>query len=491
MNDDYKNIDPIFDPDTEITNTELNINTTNIDVTEPIFEPIHTPIERGEVHATFNSDNSNSYQPDTSYQGDNSTTPTYTTPPPIYNTDNPKRKHKFLRFTALFVVFVFLGGVVFGAGYGSALYFGNQLTPSLIQNTQKLTFDVNRIEPVVSPTAITQTSDTIVSSIAKAAGPSVVTVTSTFVVNNRSFFSNSAYEGEGTGSGIIYDIRDNDLLIITNHHVIENANKVEITFHEGISLPAEIIGYDSRMDLAVLSIPLSTIDDSDIEDITVASFGDSTNLEVGELAVAIGNPLGKEFSSTVTAGVISAIGRELNIDGANLTLLQTDAAINPGNSGGALVNSKSEVIGVNTAKYVDESVEGMGFSIPVHLALPVIKNIIDNASGTDLAYSTNIDKPFLGVKISNITDEIYNETGMPFGIYVTDVIPNSAADKAGILTGDVIYSINGQKLMTTDDLFDTLSSKKVGDVIKINVTRGDEVISLEAQLTRYGDVVTD
>lgn len=409
----------------------------------------------------------------------------------------PPRKRpirKFFRFVALFVVFVFLGGVIFGAGYGSAIYLGAQLTPDLVESTNTLTFDVNRIEPVISTSANIETSTNVVASIAKTAGPSVVTVTSSFSVNSNNLFGRSNNEVEGTGSGIIYELRDTDLLIVTNHHVIEDANSVEITFYDGITLDADIIGYDSQMDLAVVSIPLSVLDNSDVEDITVATFGDSELLEVGELAVAIGNPLGKEFSTTVTAGVISAVDRQLTIDNTELHLIQTDAAINPGNSGGALLNASGEVIGINTAKYIDESVEGMGFSIPTHLALPTITEIIESSSGTDISPETvtqelSSDRPFLGVGIDDITDEIYNQTNMPFGVYVTKVFENSAADEAGLEVGDVIYSIDGERLNNTDDLFSVLSEKVVGDTIKISVARGEDVHHLEATLTKASDVI--
>ncbi len=429
--------------------------------------------------------------------------PTYkTTPPqevdyretedPVPNQTKKKTKRSFPRFVALFVVFIFLGGITFGAGYSTALYLGDQLTPSLIQSqAQKLTFDVNQIEPVVSSNSTLYESTNLVSSIAKTAGPSVVTITSSYLVNQNNFFNSQTFEREGTGSGIIYKLRNDDLLIITNHHVIADANGVEVTFSDNTHLPGDIIGYDSRNDLAVISVSLEDIDNSDLSDITVATFGDSEALEVGELAVAIGNPLGKEFSNTVTAGVVSAVNREITISETSLTLIQTDAAINPGNSGGALVNSNGEVIGINTAKYVNESVEGMGFAIPVHIGLPVIETIIENGSGEDVAYAMNDDKPFLGVQISDINEQIYNETGMPFGIYVTEVYENSAAANAGVEAGDVIYSLNGQKLMNTDDLFDALSDKAVGDVIKLSVARGDQVLNLEAQLTRYGDVITE
>ncbi len=464
MNDKFENIDPIYQK--EDNPNENNATSDN-----------HSPYR--------------SYPPSYNYTPPQDVDYRETQEPPS-SQEPKKRKRSFPRFVALFVVFVFLGGIVFGAGYSTALYLGDQLTPQLIQaQAKKLSFDVNQIEPVVTTNSTLYESDNIVSSIAKTAGPSVVTITSTYLVNQNSFFSNRTFETEGTGSGIIYKLRDDDLLVITNHHVIKDAKGVEVTFSDNTHLPGEIIGYDSRRDLAVVSVSLDDIDKSELSDITVATFGDSEDLEVGELAVAIGNPLGKEFSNTVTTGVISAVNREIEISDSTLTLIQTDAAINPGNSGGALVNSRGEVIGINTAKYVDESVEGMGFSIPVHIALPVIDSIIETGSGDDVAYAMSDDKPFLGVQISDINEQIYSETGMPFGIYVTEVYENSAAANAGIEAGDVIYSIDGQNLMNTDDLFDALSDKSVGDTIKISVSRGDQVLSFETILTRYGDVITE
>ncbi len=411
-----------------------------------------------------------------------------------YNSDeleiiNPKphspqkslKRFAFFRFVSIFIMFVFLGGVVFGAGYGTAIYLGSQLTPNLIKENNQTSLDVNRIENIVSSTTSNNSSDSI-AVIAKTAGPSVVTVTSTISFN--SVFNNSTQKTEGTGSGIIYDITDDNLLIITNHHVIEDSSNIEITLQNGVSLHADVVGYDSRMDLAVLSLSLVDLNAVGVNNITVATFGDSTILQVGELAVAIGNPLGKEFSSTVTAGVISAINRELNIDGSNLSLLQTDAAINPGNSGGALVNSSGEVIGINTAKFIDEKVEGMGFSIPTHIALPVIRRIIESDSGTD-------EKPFLGVKISDINEDIYNETGMPFGIYIIKVYENSAAEIAGLQAGDVIFSIDKKRLVNSADLFNILSTKNVGDTIIISISRGDENFDFSATLSKYSDVITD
>jgi len=456
------------------------------------IEPIYSDQEIDPIYATqdnYTEDWSASHLEQAPIASENTSKESIPASPS--NKRQQRRRRPLLRFTALFVAFVFLGGVVFGAGYGTALYLGEQLTPSLVNKTQSLTFDVNRIEPVVSSTITQDSSKSIVSAIAKSTGPSIVTISSTIEVNQRSFFSNGTYEAEGTGSGILYQLRDNDLLIVTNHHVIEGAKKVVVTFHEGESFDADIIGYDSRMDLAVLSIPLSTLDESQLKDITIAKFGNSNELEVGEIAVAIGNPLGKQFTSTVTAGVISAVNREITIEGTQLNLLQTDAAINPGNSGGALVNSLGEVIGINTAKYADVNIEGMGFAIPSSIAVPIIEKIIINPTGSDIAYSLDADRPFLGVKIADITEDLYAQTGMPFGVYVTDVVDGSAAAIAGIEAGDVIYSIDGIKIINTDALFDSLAKKVVGDIVKISVARGDQVVTVEATLTSYGDVMTE
>ncbi|MBN2222958.1 MAG: trypsin-like peptidase domain-containing protein [Vallitaleaceae bacterium] len=461
----------------------MNTNENNINDLDPIYEPVIDTTAKEvqyEDHTPF--ENQPSFE---------QATPIYQQAPAVPQEQKVRTKRKFPRFVALFVLFIFLGGIVFGAGYTTAIYIGDQLTPSLVARTNTLSFDVNRIEPVISNATTQETASGSIPLIAKTVGPVVVTITSEVEYTAGSFWGDQTYVNEGTGSGIIYQLRDEDLLIITNHHVIENAKSVDITFDEGHSLEAEILGFDSTMDLAVLSIPLDELDASEIASITEATFGDSEALEVGELAVAIGNPLGKEFSNTVTAGVISAVDREIEIDSTKLVLIQTDAAINPGNSGGALVNRNGEIIGINTAKYVDESVEGMGFSIPIHLALPIIENIVENGNGEDLAYAMTDDKPFLGVSISDITEDIYQSTGMPFGIYVADVYEGSAADLAGIEAEDIIYAMDGQKLANVDALYEALADKKVGDVISISVARGDKIVKVEATLTRYGDINTN
>lgn len=518
MDEKYNNIDPIYEPINQTNEAASSASDQDSPIIDADYEPVEQTYERRSYHPDVTSDygstqktydyESSTYRPykpihsfdpfdEEEYYGRDNETTTATQTPPVEPPQNkPRKRFRFFRFVAMFVVFVFLGGIVFGAGYTTAIYLGSELTPELVQaEPQTLSFDVNQIENVVSTTTTEEAGSSIVT-IAETAGPSVVTISSTVEVQFNSFFGTQSQTQTGTGSGVMYKITDDDLLIVTNHHVIEDASRVQVTMHDGITLDAEVVGYNSKMDLAVLSIPLIRLEEEGSQDITVATFGDSEALKVGEIAVAIGNPLGARFSSTVTAGVISAVDRELNINGTNLTMLQTDAAINPGNSGGALVNSKGEVIGINTAKQVDESVEGMGFSIPIHLAIPVINAIEESGEGNDIAVfesdrELTPDKPFLGVSISDITNEIFAETQMPFGVYITYVFPNSGAEAAGIQTGDVLYSIDGTRLMTSDDLFDILSTKEVGDTIKISLSRDEENIQVEATLTRYGDVITD
>lgn len=417
---------------------------------------------------------------------------------PVYSdpVSKPKKKRtafKFFRKTVAFALIIFLAGGIFGGGYFSALYFGNTINQQLADRfgleytTNTNGFSVNKIQPIVSES----TSDNVISAIAKSVGPSVVTITSKIQSNTNDLFSNSGSSGEGTGSGIIYEVNNEQVLIITNQHVIDGATSVEVSFGEEATVPANILGFDSKMDLAVLSVNISDLQQEDkslVDALTVATFGDSDQVAVGELAVAIGNPMGKAFSNTITAGVVSAKDRQLEIENSAINFIQTDAAINPGNSGGALVNSKGEVIGINTAKYVDQSVEGMGFAIPSNQALPIIKNIISTGGGQDTAYTLDEDRAFLGVGIADIDSNTYNETGMPFGVYVTKVYAGSAADKAGIKSGDIIYSLDHKKVMTAESLFEALGNYKVGDELTIGVVRAEAVMELKATLTAYKDV---
>ena len=331
----------------------------------------------------------------------------------------------------------------------------------------------------VSPAPAVSVSPVV--AIAERVVPSVVTITSTIAPSRSSLFSG----GQASGSGILYKTEGDNLYLITNHHVIENASLIRVTFSNGESADAEVVGYDSRNDLAVLKVNLSDLDDKNL---TMATFGDSSALKVGQLAVAIGNPLGEGHDHTITAGVISSVNRTLDIENIkNLEVIQTDAAINPGNSGGALVNERGEVIGINTAKYSDVKVEGMGFAIPSNIAMSVVEKILKNGSG-DAAYALSDDRPFLGIGYSAINSDIYAKTGVPFGVYVTKVYEGSAAHAAGVKAGDILFSLNGVRIKDANMLFDNIGKLELGQNVKLGLARGEEIFEVEAVITSFGEV---
>jgi len=450
------------------------------DTEEIIFNPLHEELhhpQNNEIHASQIYDASETLQVNDSA-----------------NRSRKTKKPRFLKAVAFLIVFTFLGGLLFGSGYVSALYFGNTVFTDFLQietkkNNNDNVVQIRQINPDVARNIEALYTAPVV--ISEAVGPSVVTITSTIEDRFASPFNGSSYFSEGSGSGIIFDLDDDNLYVVTNHHVIDGARKVEVTFMGGDTFDAEILGYDSTMDIAVLGIDLDDIDQEVMDKIAIASFGDSDNLKVGELAVAIGSPLGKEFSNSITVGVISAVDRTISIDSSDLKLIQTDAAINPGNSGGALVNTDGLIIGINTAKYIDTDVEGMGFAIPINTAQPIIDKILKSKDGQDVANELSDDRPFLGVGISDITEEIYIKTGVPFGVYITQVYENSGAEEAGIQEGDVIYSIGDNKILKSAELINLVSTFEVGDTITLGIVRDSEMIEVNAKLYKYSDVMED
>ncbi|MBR6524115.1 MAG: trypsin-like peptidase domain-containing protein [Clostridia bacterium] len=297
--------------------------------------------------------------------------------------------------------------------------------------------------------------------IAAQVGPSVVGITTKYTY--RSFFGQS-YEQSGSGSGIIIS---DDGYIATNFHVIENANAVSVTLNTGEEFGATVVGYDAETDLALLKISASGLAE--------ATLGTSDALQVGELAVAIGNPLGQELAGTVTVGVISAVNRSIASDnGKTMTLIQTDAAINPGNSGGALVNAYGEVIGINSMKFSGSGVEGIGFAIPMDIAKPILTELMTNG------YVTG--RPLIGISLREITPEIAAINDIPAGVQVAYVSEGGAAEKAGIKQGDTIVSVDGKLVETTKDVSDIRDQHKAGDTIKIVVNRDGQTLSFDVVL---------
>lgn len=307
-----------------------------------------------------------------------------------------------------------------------------------------------------------------VTNIAKKAGPSIVGIRMTVAGTRQSYYGVS--NGQvGEGSGIIIS---KDGYIMTNYHVVSNADPrlssssrtvLEVFLPDGREAKATFKGGDEKTDLAVIKI--------DLKDLPVAEIGDSSGLEVGELAVAIGNPLGMEFAGSVTVGVISALNRTVDIEGRSLNLIQTDAAINEGNSGGALLNSQGRVIGINSVKIAASGVEGLGFAIPINDAKPVIDQLIK--------YGYVKGRPFIGISGNEISSAYSSFYGLPVGIYITDVTIGSGADKAGFRAGDVLVSLDGKTIETMRDLDEIKEAHKPGDTVTAVVVRDEAEVSLK------------
>lgn len=296
------------------------------------------------------------------------------------------------------------------------------------------------------------------------------------------------YEGDGskeagTGSGVIYKIDGNKAFVVTNHHVVEGANELEVTLSDGTKLAATLRGSDIWTDLAVLEIEAQNIK-------TTAEFGNSDNIKVGEPAIAIGNPLGATFSGSVTQGIISGLERtipiDINQDGVEdwqAEVLQTDAAINPGNSGGALVNINGQLIGINSMKIAQSAVEGIGLSIPINYVIPIIDSLEKNGE---------VKRAYMGVELQSVNEipKYYQEEALKlpkdisYGVAIRQVVPGSPAELAGIKELDVIVEMDGEKIEDVVDLRKHLyNKKKIGDQMKIKYYRGGKLQQTSMKLT--------
>ena len=293
------------------------------------------------------------------------------------------------------------------------------------------------------------TSSNDLSGVSKNVMPSIVSITGKFETTSQSWFGQTQNsESEGVGSGIIIGKKDGKILIVTNNHVVADAKSLSVGFVDGKSASATIRGTDSDADLAVVEVDTKNMKSSTLKKIAVITLGDSSKLQTGERAIAIGNALG--YGQSVTGGYISALNRQVQLTDKTMTLIQTDAAINPGNSGGALLNSKGELIGINTVKYSSEDVEGMGYAIPINTAKPIINKLIKNEATSESEQA-----------------------------YLQQVIKSSPAQKAGISAGDVIVSFNGSNVSTMDGLKEKISNLKAGKKVKVVVKRQNQMGTYE------------
>lgn len=373
------------------------------------------------------------------------------------------------------------GAAVFGIVAGTTFQGVNMATSQLFGAGEQVVQEQADSSAKLSTTNVVNASDSgtaDVTQIADQVLPSIVAIDVTQQMTGYTPFGRQqSEEASGSGSGIIIAEKDDKLYIATNNHVVQDADDVTIRFANEKTAKAEIKGTDSSHDLAVVEVSTKELSEDTRAAIKIATIGDSSTTKVGEQAIAIGNALG--YGTSVTVGYISAKDREIDMeDSSSIKLLQTDAAINPGNSGGALVNSKGEVIGINSSKFASEEIEGMGFAIPMKTAEPILTKLMNQEKVSEA------EQAYLGITGRDVTSE-YAEYGMPEGIYVAEVSSGSPAEKAGLKRGSIITKINDDEVKTTAELQEKLSQCKAGDkgTITVQINDGGEYREKEITVT--------
>ena len=388
-------------------------------------------------------------------------------------TPKKKKEHKKMPKAVAVTGLALMFGVVSSATFLTTNYVGTKVLK--LGTTQKST-STTSTSAVTSNASLTKTSSVVtsdVSSVVENVMPSIVSITNMSVQEVQNYFGGtSKQESESAGTGIIISQNDSELLVVTNNHVVAGSDTLTVTFADGNSVEANIKGMDSEYDVAVVAVPLDSISEDTKKAISVATLGDSTELKVGEPAIAIGNALG--YGQSVTTGVISALNRSVSetdqttgeTTESSVKLIQTDAAINPGNSGGALVNASGEVIGINSSKLVGDSVEGVGYAIPISDVSDLIENLMNQETKTKVAEA---DQGAIGIKGMSVSTEYSQQLNMPEGVYVSEVTKGGRAEKAGMTRGCIITGINGTTVSSMDDLQEQLQYYAKGDEVELTI----------------------
>lgn len=368
-------------------------------------------------------------------------------------------KRDFIRVTTCAAVFGIVGGATFqGANYLYNQTIGSSVVEQKAESSVAQTTTLNSTSTSNTSGNVTEVTENVL--------PSIVAIDVTVTETGSDIFGRTYnQEATGSGSGIIVAQNSKELYVATNNHVVADATKVSVKFNDDTVHTATVKGTDTDADLAVVSVPMSDLKKDTISKIKVATLGDSTKVKVGDQAIAIGNALG--YGTSVTVGYISAKDREVAGEDVTMKLLQTDAAINPGNSGGALVDTSGAVIGINSAKYADEEVEGMGFAIPVSTAVPIINEIIQSEQISE------DEQGYLGIKGTDVASEYAEYYNMPTGAFISEVSEDSPAEKAGIQKGDIIVEFNGREISSMTSLQERIAKTKAGTKVKVVVKRSD------------------
>lgn len=317
-----------------------------------------------------------------------------------------------------------------------------------------------------------------ISDVVENVMPAMVSIVNNYTETGNFWGQTYTQEAASSGSGIIVGETDTELLVVTNYHVIKDATTLEVTFIDGNTAEAKIKGTDSDMDLAVIAVALDSVSEETRGEISIAKLGDSDNLKLGEPVIAIGNALG--YGQSVTNGIVSALNREMTLsDGTTHTFIQTNAAINPGNSGGALLNMQGEVIGINSNKIASDTIEGMGYAIPISSASPIIADLMERTTRDKVEEG---ETGYMGIILQNVTSQISQMYNMPTGVYVVSVEEGSAAQTAGIMAGDIITRFDGEQISSSTDLQDIMQYYAAGATAQVTIMRPERGEYVEYKL---------
>lgn len=385
----------------------------------------------------------------------------------------PVKKKKWfsasLRFVAKAAVFGLVAGCVFyGINYAADKAMGTNVVIPTETEKETTGITVNRSDPALMASQMTSTSIMDVSKIVEKNMPSAVAITGSTTVNYsfNPFFPNS-YEAPVSGSGVIIGQNDTELLIVSNAHVVEGINDLTVTFIDGSTAGAVLKGAKTNKDIAVIAVKLTDLSAETLASIAIVEIGDSDSLKMGQPVIAIGNALGEGQSSNV--GWISALDRTITIESTEYeNLIMTDAAINPGNSGGALLNMDGQLVGITSAKYSDEKVEGMGYAIPISS----VEDIINDLMNRQIRTKVDTDKiGYLGINGLDVTRDISRSYNWPEGVLITIIGEGSPAQQAGILKNDIIFEFDGQGVTSIDELHDLIEYYEAGETVEVKYYR--------------------
>lgn len=423
------------------------------------------------------------------------------TPRPSYYSEKQAEKKKKKKGGG-FIGKALVAGLIFGIAAFGTMFAASKLFPitsNKIENTSPTT--TTQTTTPISSSSSTAETDYEIAKVVKEVMPAVVSINCSTTTVYNSFFGQQEYEATSAGTGIIVGSNDTELLIATNNHVVNGAEGIQIAFDDEATASAVLKGSSSDVDLAVVAVKWEDLSEETKAAIKIATLGDSESLIVGEPAIAIGNSLG--YGQSVTYGIISALNREVTVttddsygygNSQEITseLIQTDAAINPGNSGGPLLNSKGEVIGINSVKYSSEEVEGMGYAIPISEALPILEDLMSR----ETKVKVDEDKAsYLGITGTNVTSDAAMIYGMPAGVFVAQLIDDGPAASGGMKRGDIISEMDGTNISSMDDLTEELLYHEAGSTVEVVVNRSKdgeyEEITLEITLGSKADAPTE